>query len=146
MSKILEKKIREAFSGVVLGGGIGLYEAESLDCMADQNVRDKARERDEKIDWSQVSSGDFINCFSAYYWLDPEGLRFYLPAMMICEINDERLFFGLEISKNFGTERYSILTSFQRSVVRDFLFWCVENKRNGHEEISDSLRFGYWKN
>src|SRR5450631_1381037 len=79
-------EIRQAFHDVALGDGTGLWEAQSIDDYEDEKCQSKARSRDEKLDWSRISSDDLKRCDSSLSFFDANGMRFHLPAYMIDRI------------------------------------------------------------
>src|SRR5690242_3758393 len=81
--------IRNAFRGVTLGSGIGLWEGQAIDDYEDAETREKYRQRDEKCDWERLSIEDLNRCQSSLSFFDPEGMRFHLPAFVIAEIEDK---------------------------------------------------------
>lgn len=79
-------KIREAFRGVTLGNGVGLFEGEESDTGASRSMLKPIREKDEKDNWERISVQDLNNCRDSLYFMDAEGMRFHLPACMIAEL------------------------------------------------------------
>lgn len=82
-------QIAEAFSGVVLGDGVGLRHAQGLDDYEDEATCARYREADEKEDWQAITSSDLNSCNSSLSFFDPEGMRFHLPAYMSAELRGE---------------------------------------------------------
>ena len=72
----LENKIRGAFRGVVLGGGVSLRQAQIADCYGD-DVQDQSYEHlppeEPKDDWTRVQVRDDNSDCIAH--LDAEGLH-----------------------------------------------------------------------
>lgn len=120
--KLIEQ-IAVAFSGVVLGEGIGLQQAQGLDDYEDEARCAAYRERDEKLDWGKISSIDLNRCHSSLSFFDPEGMRFHLPAYLRAELLDEYGFgMAFPLTQVGDFERYySALNSSQRQAVRQFL-------------------------
>lgn len=83
----LIKEIDYAFFGVTLGAGIGLWQAQGIDDYESDERILKLREKDEKNDWHNVSHMDINRCGSSPSFFDGEGMRFYLPAMMVYELD-----------------------------------------------------------
>lgn len=84
------KLIEHAFSKVLLGEGIGIFEAEAIDNYASEQQTKKARAKDREFwrHWSEVpqeviSQASFALCFA-----DPEGMRYLLPAYMAFSIKN----------------------------------------------------------
>lgn len=145
----LQAAIKNAFSEVVLGGGIGLHEADAIDSRGTPEICTLAREQDEKLDWQKVPLKSLNRCFSSYNWLDAEGLRFYLPAMMLAEVSgDYGHTVGDRLASPHLNERYNLLSAEQRQVVIDFLNWCLGYGEYGNSEsqiIMTSLLHGHWR-
>jgi len=77
--------IRAAFAGVRLGSGISLRQAQAADTWRDDahtEVEWRALPRSEVTDdWAAVPEAELERDCTAY--LDAEGLRYYLPALML---------------------------------------------------------------
>jgi hypothetical protein len=78
----LIRKIESAFRGVVLGDGIGIYEAWAIDRCASDAERRKAREKDVRDDWTRISDEELTELYSALSFGDSDGLRSALPAYL----------------------------------------------------------------
>ncbi len=63
--KLISNQIAEAFSGVVLGNGIGLYEAQAFDDYEPDEMVKKYREKDEKEDWKLLHPEELQKCHSS---------------------------------------------------------------------------------
>ena len=101
--------IRAAFSGVTLGDGVGLCEAQGLDDYEDDATLAKLRRRDETQDWLRISVEDLNRCYSSLSFFDAEGMRFHIPAFLIADLegtfNQEVIFtlcYPLRQSELFG--------------------------------------------
>ncbi|MEM6473790.1 MAG: DUF6714 family protein [Planctomycetota bacterium] len=90
----LVRYIEHAFSGVVLGDGISLYEAAyQADYGFDQ--RELALSEDaERIDWRRVPTDDLFQRSDAIFFLDSAGRKFYTPAIL-CALLKEGTHDGL---------------------------------------------------
>jgi len=75
-------QIGDAFSGVSLGNGVSLNEANVIDAYGTQEERAAAREQDERHDWQRIADEDIEDRPSVLCFMDDEGLRFHLPAYM----------------------------------------------------------------
>ncbi len=125
--------INEAFDGVVLGNGIGLWEAQGLDDSDDEETCAKYREKDEKEDWRKISYEDLNRCNSSPSFFDAAGFRFHLPAFMQAELREElyiNFYFSLISFKCLKYERYLLLNPNQRMAVRAFLLFLIEDDRD----------------
>ena len=78
--------IKEAFRGVTLGNGVGLWEGRALDDYDDERGIASARLRDQRSDWSAIPVEDLCECESSLTFADQEGVRFLLPAFMLAEL------------------------------------------------------------
>jgi hypothetical protein len=76
------REIESAFAGVTLGDGIGVFEAWAIDRNASDKELKKARERDCRNDWKEISESDLEEHYSALCFMDDDGVRFSLPAYM----------------------------------------------------------------
>jgi hypothetical protein len=146
---LLLRTIEEAFADAVLGNGIGLHEANAIDSRESPDACRLEREKDEEHDWRKIPIGDLNRCFSAYNWLDEDGLRFYLPAMMIAELSGMYGHnVGTRLSCRRFTKRYDLFTRAQRDAVITFLNWCLSDgdyNDSEREDIVEALLNGYWK-
>lgn len=73
----VEDRIRDAFRGIKLGGGVSLRQAQAIDSRAPFPRSDS----EETDDWSLVSIDELERDCVAH--LDPRGLRYYIPALML---------------------------------------------------------------
>lgn len=123
-------RIRAAFSGVRLGNGIGLRQAQGID---DHEVEAKClayREQDEKDDWTRIPASALNACYSSLSFFDPEGMRFHLPAFLVAELQGlylQDLGFQLGHLNDYSRQQYSLLSPAQREVVRDVALFLAES-------------------
>ena len=123
----LLKRIDVAFAGVTRGGGTSLHEAEELDNHGSAAELATAKALDVDTDWHDVRDEwiEAMPCAAAF--LDAEGLRYYLPALMSwgirrgphsdCAADDT-------LTSTLGhrcAELMPLLTAEQHAVVRAFL-------------------------
>jgi len=85
--EIIQNEIKLAFKNVVLGEGIGLWQAQAIDDYESKQVQLKARERDEKTDWLAIPNGDLSKCYSSLSFVDAEGMRFLIPTFILGELS-----------------------------------------------------------
>jgi hypothetical protein len=86
----VEATLRDAFAGVRLGGGTSLRQAEVIDNYgAGATDAEFAALPDHEVtdDWSAVDDEELDSDNIAH--LDPEGLRYYLPAFMLRLLNSD---------------------------------------------------------
>jgi hypothetical protein len=152
----LENKIRAAFRGVVLGGGVSLRRAQIADCYGD-DVQDDSFEHlppeEPKDDWTRVRVGnDNSDCIAH---LDAEGLRYYLPALMLSLLADYDAgsmrvigtMSALDPRGAYGDRRLELLNDEQRHAIACFLKALPELVTLSHRDakvVSRSLS-AYWR-
>lgn len=128
--------IHQAFKGVILGDGIGLWEGQAIDDYAGEDTEKAYRERDEKKDWSAISVDDLNRCNSSLSFFDAEGMRFHLPAYLIATLNGtlwEDPIFHLTHFDVISESRYSLLSDAQRLAVRAFLLLLKDDDSSEFE-------------
>lgn len=79
-------RVREAFDGVVLGAGVGLFEGQAIDDYESDDVRRQMREKDEKESWERIDTKHLNSCSSSLSFFDPLGMRFHLPAFVLADL------------------------------------------------------------
>ncbi len=124
------ERIKSAFSGVKLGNGIGLWEAKALDYLESPKVRARYRLWDEAEDWTRIPARVLNRRHASPSFLDAEGFRFYMPAIMIATLRRVYKFdfiWHLIHFENLGHTRYELLNRQQRSVVREFLIFSASD-------------------
>lgn len=132
-SKVAEglcERIREAFTGVKLGDGIGLWQAQGLDDYEPPEICAEYRLKDEAEDWSRISDDTLQQCNSSPSFLDAKGFRFYMPAFMISELRGDYGFdfnWSLIHFDTLGYARYELLDAAQRAIVRDYLIFFASD-------------------
>lgn len=124
-------EIYDAFRGVGRVGGYSFEEADTFDGHPNptEEARAEARSFDTESTWEElVDDADWQDWGSPWFFLDPIGFRYYLPASMIRTMareRDESLKAVLNVDrdefKEHTLERWSLLDSAQRLAVRHFL-------------------------
>ena len=141
----LKETIREAFAGVRLGGGIGLYEAQGLDDYEDPQRGVKERERDEKDDWQAIPAALVSSLHGCFHFFDAEGMRFHLPAFMMADIDGE---YGWDLAywiTRYGDDEFSLLTEAQREAVRQYLGFIMDEPEYSKDRAKIQAALGhYW--
>lgn len=140
--------ITKAFSGVELGEGIGLWEAQAIDDYETQAVRKEKREKDEKQDWSKLlGSPNLQNCHSSLSFFDANGMRFHLPVFIIGSIKNEvdAPIFHLTNLDDYAKSKFTTLNLEQRKAITAYLNWCLQNDEYefDHPSIERALK-EYW--
>ncbi|MGK7913389.1 MAG: DUF6714 family protein [Synechococcus sp.] len=123
----LKVAISNAFKGVTLGDGIGLWEAQAIDDYETDFVRAEKRRDDETSDWQAISHNDLGRCYSSLCFFDADGMRFHLPAFLLAEIDGkfDQLVFHLTGLDDYKRQKLATLTDPQKSVIALFLGWCL---------------------
>ena len=141
-------KIETAFSGVVLGQGIGLFEAQALDDYESEEVQKKRREEDEKINWNSIAYEVLQRCHSSLSFFDSDGMKFHLPAYIIGSIKGEvdDPIFHLTHLGSYIESRLVTLNALQKKAVMEYLTWCLteEDYKFDYPEIVRALT-EYWE-
>jgi hypothetical protein len=78
----LLRDIADAFADVRRGNGTTWLEGEELDCHGTPAELAAARALDTDQRWQDVPDGRFERYSSPVWFLDAEGFRYYLPAIM----------------------------------------------------------------
>jgi hypothetical protein len=133
------KLIEDAFKNVVLGDGIGIYEAEAIDNYAsDKNtIKARAKDREEWKRWTEIPKEVLEVASSSLCFMDIEGMRFLLPAYMkfsvenyetsdsisidspIYALLSHPVFVESNVNEYFTKEQYSVFAKFLKFMVLD---------------------------
>jgi hypothetical protein len=140
--------IKDAFSNVTLGDGIGLREAQGLDDYADEQTCASYRANDEKNDWSRIPVDDLNACYSSLSFFDAQGMRFHLPAFLIAALNGgyvQDMSFQLAYLNDYSIGQYALLSPVQRKAIRAYLLFILEDESYAfsHPHILRALN-EYW--
>jgi len=122
-------QIREAFSHVQLGQGVGLRQAQGIDGYEDEEALAAYRALDEKLDWSRIPSSALNECNSSLSFFDAEGMRFHLPAYLLADLDGSYEFgmaFCLTDLGELREEQFALLSPAHRDAVRSFLEYISE--------------------
>lgn len=141
-------QVKEVFSGVELGDGISLMEALEIDSHSTDAVCLKARQEDIGQCWESYTPDRLRGTFAALAFLDPLGMRFYLPAFLIAELKgdlDEELVWHLCRVDRAFSRRFSALCNVQRKVVCQVLshFASLNSYRPQRLMLERALK-DYW--
>ena len=141
--------IREAFQGVTLGNGVGLFEGQALDDWADEATRRAYRDQDEKSDWEAIPVENLNRCHSSLSFFDPEGMRFHLPAFLVAELERElgvSPVFHLTELDDWAKGKFVVFSQAQRDAVREFLLFIVDDPDYESESRNIRRALGeYWR-
>lgn len=140
--------VRQAFSGVRLGDGVGLIEGLALDDYAPEDVQRLAREKDEKECWDKITSEDLNAHSSSLSFFDSAGMRFHLPAFLVAELKGDYhlgLAFTLTHLSDHCRSQFVLLNQEQRDAVRKYLEFLRSDPSEcfHHDDIDRALR-EYW--
>ena len=142
------EEVKSAFAGVVLGSGIGLWQAQAIDDYQTEVIQKKERERDEKENWSLLEDSILQRCHSSLSFFDADGMRFHLPAFILASMKGEvdDPIFQLTHLDEYGLSRFVSLKDDQRNAIVIYLTWCLESDEYKFERpnIENSLN-EYWK-
>ena len=129
--KALEAEIQSAFHGVVLGNGISLGQAQVIDRtgdgFSDEQLAVLIPDREVKDDWSQIPFEELdSDCISH---LDAEGLRYYIPALMLSLLDRYdrgsmrviSTISALDPRDAYGGSRHTMFSEAQRRAIAHFL-------------------------
>ena len=133
------KLIEDAFKNVVLGDGIGIYEAEAIDNYASENktIKARAKDREEWKRWTEIPKEVLEVSGSALCFMDLEGMRFLIPAYMkfavenyetsasisidspIYALLSNPVFVAPNVNEYFTKEQYTVFAKFLKFMVLD---------------------------
>ncbi len=147
---LLISQITQAFKDVALEDGIGLSEATAIDDYKDEQFRNACRQNDEKHNWITISSDSLNHNYTSLSFFDAKGMRFHLPAFMICEIKGEYRFgmaFALTHLSDYTKTQFALLTTKQREVIKLFLEYLANDPNYEFEKptIEAAIK-SYWDN
>lgn len=144
----LIEAITKAFDSVVLGNGVGLYQAQALDDYKTELEEQAARLKDEKNDWCLISAEELNKCNSSLSFFDAEGMRFHLPAYLIADLKGEYNFgmeFCLTHLSDYSKAQFALFNAEQREVIRDVLnFWFNEAPESFFSMDIVNAALGFW--
>lgn len=142
------EKIEAAFSGVTLGDGIGLFEAQAIDDYETEEVQKRRREDDEKINWKSIAYDVLQSCHSSLSFFDADGMRFHLPAYIIGSIKGEvdDPIFHLTYMGSYMESRLVSLNVEQHQAIIEYLTWCLTEDEYSYDypNIAKALA-EYWE-
>ena len=129
-AKEIASEIENAFLGVKLGNGVGLFEGQAIDDYESEEERERKRAKDEKEDWRRIESKHLNACHSSLSFFDALGMRFHLPAFICCELRGEYkmgLDIGLSDLDDWERSKLSLLAPEQKAAVARFLEFLSED-------------------
>lgn len=81
-SEKIVAEIRKAFLNVTLNGGLTIHQADLEGAFTDPGVKLEARKKDLESFWWEIPDWKIEKYHSAISFLDRNGFRFYMPAVM----------------------------------------------------------------
>lgn len=144
----IQTHIQTAFADVILGNGIGLWQAQGMDDYKSVEECMALRQRDETLNWANIPLQDLKDDQSSLSFFDAEGMRFHVPAFLMADLRGE-WHFHLTVHLCRSTEKmqqFHLLNSAQRQAVRAYLQWIDSDRDFAFErdEIQYQLNRGYW--
>ena len=141
-----------AFRRVSLGGGVDIYAAASADWFGNP-AEDALSAQAERIDWRRVPSEHLHIRDYAISYLDAQGFRFYMPAILTTILRGEDEIGNLSAAFMFHLERMAetckcrdvnicdLFNRSQRSAIRRFLKYQIHNcpRGLGHDALRNTL-------
>ena len=144
----LRSAIEEAFAGVTLDDGIGLWQAQGIDDYESDEKCAEYRKGDEKKDWKSIPHETLDHCASSLSFFDAKGFRFHLPAFLIADITvgtEAEMVSSLVCCFDLGLNRYELLTPAHRKVVREYLLFArVDPDYSFQQPEIDVALATYW--
>jgi hypothetical protein len=144
----VRSQIIAAFTDVVLGDGVGLLQGQGLDEYADAETLARYRSQDEHFNWAMLSPLQLWKCESSLSFFDAAGMRFHLPAYMLCNLDGfsgtDPMYYLIDAT-GFGFSRFDNLRPVERSAVRAYLQIELRmgHREFEHEKICEALQT-YW--
>ena len=125
----LAAEISAAFDGVAREDGTTLHEGEGLDCRYSPEELAEARKLDTDSRWQDVPDDWVAQNFSGLNFLNPKGLRYYLPVVMLWHFRHSDWSEPAaadtlnSLIVHGDTELFDILTDAQRRATARWLFF-----------------------
>jgi len=148
----LKQYIESSFADVVLGDGRDLYAAQS-DADYGNPDEDRLSQGAERLDWRRVPAEDLYARHEAVTFLDPQGFRFYAPAIMTALLtdpkrNDSMLFskflWNLKITTTGIVKGVPFATLFtnrhRAAMIRFSKLWVYNRGREPDQDVVRVLR------
>jgi hypothetical protein len=143
--------IEEAFEGVSLEDGTTLHQREVVDAFGSEEEFLKARKLDPETDWKWIPDEKILRMGMGLIFLDPQGVRFHLPAFMRCALRVwepdcwnpyELMVYALKTAfqpDDYFTGTFEILDQSQREAVAAFLSFIRHYDPHFENEAQDAL-------
>ncbi len=141
-------QIEDAFSGIVLGSGIGLWEAQAIDDYESEDIQEKSRDKDEKENWKLLSTDVLQRCNSSLSFFDADGMRFHLPAFIIGDLKNEvnDPIYNLTQLDEYTKSQLTSLNKAQRQAITVYLKFCLsQDEYNFDHPVIRRVLNEYWE-
>lgn len=145
----LVERIRSAFAKVGVGDRATLYlSGAAEDSYLPEGYQAFLRAHEERQDWQRIPADVLFCLHDCFYYLEPEGVRFLLPAYMVADLQYPSAHwsrdFGLEFAlfSCWPGERLDLLNTAQRACVTDY----VNEKRLEEVPEWDGSASSDWRN
>lgn len=147
----LISEIEAAFQNVQLGHGTSIHEAREIDYRSSKEKRLKARKKDAETAWQAVPAESLSRNEKYICFLDAEGMRFYLPALMSWYLRSDGSIGGEELilplcigeSSSDFERKFSLLNGKQSHAVAAFLKYVAATDDYNSEDIEIAFA-RYW--
>ncbi|PLX72879.1 MAG: hypothetical protein C0615_11640 [Desulfuromonas sp.] len=132
----LINEITAAFEGVLLDGGIGIYEANVIDDYGSAEEREKAKHEDATAwtTWQEIPDDILSNYYTTFCFVDSKGFKFLIPAYMIYTLKQcqddasasiDATIYALQPG-NYNVEGFAaLLTPEQKKTIARFLEYLI---------------------
>jgi hypothetical protein len=146
----LIEQIHLAFADVTLGDGESLHQAHLEGAYWDEAVWVAAKQKDPETHWREVPDWKIEYGASTLSFFDPEGWRFYIPALMCWtlrnwrtsdSITSDSILWNLALTEEYWARRYRLLDRDQCDAIYDFLAFF---DRYSGEDDADKAIQAYW--
>ena len=149
-------EIRDAFGDVALGSGISLHQAQALDHLEPPEAVRRARKRDAEDRWDEIPDAKVDEFHYALTYLDPAGLRFYLPRFMIYTLEhpglDSPAVDAAVYACDFGDDlqdevlaQFNAMSRRQMRVIANFLTFIAESKDEDYDTLVAAMALdAFW--
>jgi hypothetical protein len=134
----LKSYITSAFKGITLDDGVDIHTAKFQDSYGLESEELRQAKGCQRGDWRYVDPQILRERAWVLPFLDAKGFRFYLPAMMIDIVDNEResdlaetLFYNLQIDVDgkFKDHAFTqVFNRFQRAAIVRFVKYLIHNR------------------
>lgn len=156
MSEQLAAEIEEAFGEVGLGDGLSLSQAQALDHMEAPEIVQRARNKDHDVRWQEIPDDRVEEYHYALTYLDPQGLRFYLPRFMVFALDHpgidspavDAAVYACDLGDELQDEvlaQFNSMSRRQMTVIAQFLAFIAESKDQDYDTLVAAMALeAFW--